>query len=129
MPNGSSATPIAERAPHPASPSTSISCEQPSITCGARVNPGEALTIPNTFDHTAHPVQRAQFRDERGEELEAGEAGGVEVEIEVDLAGDDAAVGPDRAGAREEHQVTGGGPHGGEAAPTRLGDDLPHRPR
>ncbi|MEZ5250893.1 MAG: hypothetical protein R2713_17280, partial [Ilumatobacteraceae bacterium] len=50
MSNGSSATPIADRAARPASPNTSMnSSEHPSITAGVLVKPGAVFTMPSSF--------------------------------------------------------------------------------
>ena len=51
-PNGSSATPMAERACCPRSPKTSSnSSEKPLMTAGSWLKPGAAFTMPNALSH------------------------------------------------------------------------------
>ena len=104
IPNGSAATPTADRAPRPASPRTSTSSsEQPSITAGCSVNVRRAPHEPEELHHPLDPVEIADLGAQRGQQPQAGEPGGVArvggehvAGAGPDPAGDDRPVGTDR---------------------------------
>ena len=107
---GSEPMPTALRAPLPGSPKTStIRSEKPLMTLGWSTKSGVAVDHAQDLDQPDDLVERAEVAADGRQDRQAGlPRGGLparDVEVGPDLAGDQRAVGPERAVARDVEQV------------------------
>src|SRR3954471_24160972 len=94
MSNGSSATPIAERAWRPASPQRSrMRSLKPLITAGIRLKPRSAVDEAQRLGPALRPVEVAELLLERGEHRERRRAGGCIGLLDANLCAHLAAEG------------------------------------
>ena len=110
MPAGSSATPTAERACFPASPSTSTSrSEHPFSTAGWSPKPGADADQAEHLHDPGDPVERPQLRAQCRQQPEAGEPGRLPAPLDVDVGAElpvhSGPVGEQRPVAREEEEL------------------------